>query len=148
MERRDYETNQTRTAAVTDLQRELQAWPSLGDGRVQRDWIAAVNDKLFRSLPGTRVAFMTRETGSHVVNGVLDLALFVPSCLMRFFVGRPVLWYPSVVVEITADGTMKTAKNRYGDQRELVSLQQSVTLSDPGMPPCIVRFTTVVPDGR
>lgn len=148
MERRDYETNQTRTAAVTDLQRELQAWLSLGDGRVQRDWIAAVNDKLLRSLPGARVAFMTRETGSHVVNGMLDLALFVPSCLMRFFVGRPVLWYPSVVVEIAADGTMKTAKNRYGDQRELVSLQQSVMLSDPGMPPCIVRFTTVAPDGR
>lgn len=149
--RRDY-TNQARTVAVTALQHDLAVWPSLTDDRARAAWIELVNDRLLRSLPGVRVAFMVdlvprQEPLTEAKQPALDLALLVPACLKRFLVGRPVLWYPSVVVEIDPDGALATMKNRYGTTRSLDSLE-SAQLSDPGQPPVTVRFTTIVPDGR
>lgn len=152
LERRWSHTNQARIAAVTALQHDLAVWPSLTDDRARGEWIELVNDRLLRSLPGVRVAFMVdsiprQEPLAEAKQPALGLALLVPTCLMRFLVGRPALWYPSVVVVIDPDGALVTMKNRYGTTRLLDSLE-SAQLSDPGCPPVTVRFTTIVPEER
>ncbi len=125
--------NQARTQAVRELSRQFAAFRGLEGDDERAQWIAEVNDAAFRALFGVHVAFMVRRPDSEVESDELDLALFVPSYLMRFFEGSSVLRHPSVVVEVGPEGTMMTVKNRYGDSRE---------------PMVMVDFTTLVPDGR
>ncbi len=136
MERRwDKETNKARTGAVGDLTLALQRLvldKSLSDAGKAGLGLAALNDTMPACLEGVRLALLER------LDGYADLALVVPSDIMRFFTGRHVMSFPSVIVEDCGD-FMFFAKNRYGANGRVPSLEGDIVLSDD--PRIVARFT-------
>lgn len=96
--------------------------------------LSKLNIDMPTELAGVEVMLMTRRDEASS-----ELALLIPEELMRFFVGRPITWYASVIVEKCADGLQLT-KNRYGLHGQVPALEGEVVLSRE--PIITATFTT------
>ncbi len=140
---RDYTTNPSITACVTALQAAvaklaeskcLDADVAAHDEEVVRR-IADINDRMPEQLAGVELMLML-----HPDVKLMEFALRIPTELVRFFSGHPIMWYPSVIVEVSSTG-LTFLKNRYGSSsKQLSSLEGTVVLCQD--PHVAVTFTT------